>query len=60
MLLVVLHDDQAPDAEDVVASELDWAPFDFHTHGAGVVVDLGDVAEDLGVDFGTDGFGEMF
>lgn len=60
VLLVVLHDDQASNAEDVVASELDRAPFDLHAHGTGVVVDLGDVAQDLGVYFGTDGFGEMF
>ena len=59
-MLVVLHDDQAANAEDVVAAEFDWAPFDLHAHGTGVVVDLGDVAQDLGVYFGTDGFGEMF
>lgn len=59
MLLVVLHDDQASDAEDVVATELDWAPFDLHAHRTGIVVNLGDVAKDLGVDFGTDCFGKM-
>jgi hypothetical protein len=60
VLLVVLHDDQAPDAENVVASKLDRTPFDLHAHGTRVIVDLGDVAKDMGVDFCADGFGEMF
>jgi hypothetical protein len=54
MLLVVLHDNQTPDAEDVAASQLHGSPLDLHTHGAGVVIDLGNVAQDLSVDFGAD------
>jgi hypothetical protein len=51
VLLVVLHNNQAPDAEDVAATKLDRSPFEFHTHGAGVVIDLRNVAQDLGIDF---------
>jgi hypothetical protein len=60
MLFVILHDNQTPDAKHVVAAQLDGPPFDLHAHGARVVVDLGYVAQDLCVDFGADGFGEMF
>ena len=60
MLLVVLHDDQAANAEDVVAAEFDWSPFDLHTHWARVVVDLRDIAENLCVHLRTDCFGEVF
>jgi hypothetical protein len=38
VLLVVLHDDQAPDTERVSAAELHWPPFDLEAHGARVVV----------------------
>jgi hypothetical protein len=43
MLLVILHDNQAAYAENMATPQLYGAPFDFHAHGAGVVVDLGDV-----------------
>jgi hypothetical protein len=43
----------------VLAAQFDGPPFNLHAHGARVVVDLGNVAEDLGVYFGADGFGEM-
>lgn len=59
MLLVVLHDNQAPDAEDVAATKLNRSPFEFHTHGAGVVIDLRNVAQDLGIDFSADRFGKV-
>jgi hypothetical protein len=59
VLLLVLHDDEAAYAEDVPALQLYGPPFDLHAHGAGVVVDLGDVAEYLRVDFCADGFGEV-
>jgi hypothetical protein len=59
VLLVVLHDNQAPNAEDVATSQLDRPPLDLHTHGAGVVIDLGNVAQDLSVDFGADSLCEM-
>jgi hypothetical protein len=60
VLLIVLHDNQATNAEDVFAPELDRAPLDFHAHGTRVVVDLRNVAENLGIYFCADGFGEMF
>jgi hypothetical protein len=59
VLLLVLHDDQAANAENVPAAQFDRPPFDLHAHGARVVVDLGDVAEDLSVYFCADGFSEM-
>ena len=60
VLLVVLHDDQAPDAKGMVAAEFYGPPLNFHAHGARVVIYLRDVGEDLCVDFGADGLGEMF
>lgn len=60
MLLVILHDNQAPYAKDVIAAQFDGAPFYLHAHGTRVVVDLRDVGQDDGVDFCTDGFGEVF
>jgi hypothetical protein len=59
VLLVVLHDDQAPDAESMVATEFDRPPLDFHAHGAGIVVDLRDMGQDLCVDFGANGLGKV-
>lgn len=44
----------------MVAPKLDRAPFDLHAHRTRVIVDLGDVAQDLGIDFGANSFGEMF
>jgi hypothetical protein len=43
----------------VLTSQLDGAPFNLHAHWTGVVVDLRDAAENLGVDFCADGFGEV-
>ena len=40
MLLVVLHDDEAADAEAVAAAELNWSPLDFEAHWARIVVYL--------------------
>lgn len=60
MLLIILHNNQAPDAEDMAAPKLDGSPFDLHAHGTGVVVDLGNVAQYLSVNLGTNSFGEMF
>ena len=60
VLLVILHHNQAPNAEDVLTAELDRPPLDLHTHRAGVIIDLRDVAQNLSVNFGADGFGEMF
>jgi hypothetical protein len=59
MLLVRLHDDQAANTEHVVAAKANRTPFDLEAHGTAVVIELGDVAEDLRVDFGADGFGEV-
>lgn len=43
----------------MLASQSNGPPFDLKAHGAAVVVDLGDVAENLRVDFCADGFGEV-
>jgi hypothetical protein len=59
-LLLGLHDDQAANAENVPTLEFDRPPFNLHTCGTAVVVDLGDVAKNLSIDFGADGFGEVF
>jgi hypothetical protein len=60
VLLVVLHDDQAPDAESMVAAKFYRPPLNLHAHGTRVVVYLRNVREDLCVYFCADGFGEMF
>jgi hypothetical protein len=44
----------------MVAAEFYGPPLNFHAHGARVVIYLRDVGEDLCVDFGADGLGEMF
>ena len=59
ILRIVLHDDEAADAEDVAAGEPDGPPLEIHAHGARVVLDLGHVGEDLGVDLCADGAGEV-
>lgn len=59
MLFVVLHDDQAANAEDMFASQFDGPPFDLHAHWARIIVNLWDVAEDLGVDLCAHSLGKM-
>jgi hypothetical protein len=44
----------------VAASQFHGSPLDLHAHGTRVVVDLRDVAEDLGGHFCADRFGEVF
>jgi hypothetical protein len=43
----------------MVATEFDRPPLDFHAHGAGIVVDLRDMGQDLCVDFGANGLGKV-
>lgn len=59
MLLVRLHNNQAANAKHMLAAKTNRSPFDLEAHGTAVVVELGNAAEDLVVDFGADGFGEM-
>ena len=59
VLFIVLHYDQASDAECVVAAELDRSPLYLHAHGTRVVVDLGHMRQDLCVYFCADGFGQV-
>lgn len=59
VLLVILHNNQTSDAKCVAAAKLHRPPLDLKAHGTGVVVDLGNVRENLRVDFGADCFGEV-
>jgi hypothetical protein len=59
VLLIVLHDNEAANAEDVAAAQLDRPPLELSAHGTRVVVNLGDAAENLRVDLCAYGFGEM-
>ena len=60
MLFLVLHNDQAPDAKRVSATELHWPPLEVEAHGAGIVLELRNMRQDLSVNFGAHGLGEMF
>lgn len=53
MLLVVLHNDQTSYAKSVPTAKLHRPPFDLETHGAGIIIQLRNVRQNLGIDFGT-------
>ena len=59
MLLVVLHDDQAANAERVATAKLHRPPLYVKAHGARVIIELRNVRQDLSVHLGADGFGKM-
>jgi hypothetical protein len=59
VLLIVLHHNEAANAEDVAAAQFDRPPLELSTHGTRVVVNLGDAAENLRIDLCAYSFGEM-
>ena len=59
MLLIVLHNNQAADAEGMPAAEFYGPPFDFEAHGTRVIVQLRDMRQNLVIDLGADGLCKM-